>query len=104
MAENAPTATGSADPRKIVPVATGAPGTGPAANAPPAAAPPAVTPAATAPRETAPYENTAQETTAPEHSGGHHAVWIVLALAIIGGVIGYLIYKHQKRPPAKSPP
>jgi multidrug efflux system membrane fusion protein len=40
----------------------------------------------------------------PKPSGAKHAVWIVLVLAVIGVLIGYLIYKHQKRPPAKAPP
>jgi multidrug efflux system membrane fusion protein len=37
-------------------------------------------------------------------SGEHHAVWIVLVLAVIGALIGYLIYTHGKKPPAKAPP
>jgi membrane fusion protein, multidrug efflux system len=44
---------------------------------------------------------------APGHqapSGGGHAVWIVLFLAVVGAVIGYVIYKHEKKPPAKAPP
>jgi len=40
----------------------------------------------------------------PESEGGSHAIWVVLVLAVIGGVVGYLIYKHQKTPPPKTPP
>jgi len=39
-----------------------------------------------------------------ESQGAAHAVWIVLVLAVIGVGIGYLIYKHQQRPPPKPLP
>jgi multidrug efflux system membrane fusion protein len=42
----------------------------------------------------------------PQQSGAQHDVWIwvVLALAIIGGVVGFLIYKHIKKPPPRAVP
>ncbi|HEV7926507.1 MAG TPA: efflux RND transporter periplasmic adaptor subunit, partial [Verrucomicrobiae bacterium] len=41
----------------------------------------------------------------PESSGESHAVWYVLILLIVvGAIIGYVIYKHSKKPPAKTPP
>jgi multidrug efflux system membrane fusion protein len=43
-------------------------------------------------------------TSPPPSSGGHYAVWVVLALAVVGGVLGFQIYKNQKKPPAKAPP
>jgi membrane fusion protein, multidrug efflux system len=44
---------------------------------------------------------------APGHqksSGESHALWIVLVLAVVGAVVGYVIYKHDQKPPAKAPP
>jgi multidrug efflux system membrane fusion protein len=43
-------------------------------------------------------------TAPPKPSGAGAAVWIVLALAIIGGVIGLMIYKRQQKPPSKPAP
>ena len=43
-------------------------------------------------------------TAPPKPSGAGHAVWIVLILAVIGGIIGFLIFKHQKKPPARVAP
>ncbi len=40
----------------------------------------------------------------PKPSGAGAAVWIVLALAIIGAVIGYEIYKGQLKPPSRLAP
>jgi membrane fusion protein, multidrug efflux system len=40
----------------------------------------------------------------PKPAGANHAVWIVLVLAVIGGGMGFLIYQHQKKPPAKALP
>jgi multidrug efflux system membrane fusion protein len=40
----------------------------------------------------------------PPSSGGHYAVWAVLALAVVGGVLGFQIYRNQKRPPPRVPP
>jgi multidrug efflux system membrane fusion protein len=40
----------------------------------------------------------------PQPSGGKFAVLIVLILAAVGSVIGYVIYKHQKKPPARPVP
>jgi multidrug efflux system membrane fusion protein len=37
-------------------------------------------------------------------SGEGHALWIVLVLAVVGAVVGYVIYKHDQKPPAKAPP
>ncbi len=52
-----------------------------------------------------PHPTPAPAGSAPaKSSGASHALWIVLALAVVGGVIGYLIYKHQQKPPAKTPP
>src|SRR5580698_6168737 len=39
-----------------------------------------------------------------KHSGEGLAVWIVLFLAVVGAVVGYVIYKHDKKPPVKAPP
>jgi membrane fusion protein, multidrug efflux system len=40
----------------------------------------------------------------PEDSGMNHAVWIVLILLVVGVVLGYLIFKNKKKPPARQPP
>jgi membrane fusion protein, multidrug efflux system len=75
------------------------------ATVPPAAKPPAGAPAATAHPESAPRETDAPKTAPQKHSGANHAYWIVPVLAIlVGGVIGYVIYKNQKKPPVKAPP
>ena len=57
--------------------------------------------APTATRSAAPPESTP-----PKPPGEKHDIWIwvVLALVVIGVVIGYLIYEHDKKPPAKVPP
>jgi multidrug efflux system membrane fusion protein len=44
------------------------------------------------------------KTVPPNPSGAWSAVWIVLVLAVMGAVIGYLIYKHQKKPPVRALP
>jgi multidrug efflux system membrane fusion protein len=44
------------------------------------------------------------KSTPPEPSETHHTIWIVLVLVIIGGIIGYLVYTHQKKPVLKAPP
>jgi membrane fusion protein, multidrug efflux system len=67
-------------------------------------------PAALAKTAPAPEPKTAPAPEAKTHprprSGeSHHAwVWILLALVAVGTVIGVVIYKHQKKPPAKAPP
>ncbi len=37
-------------------------------------------------------------------SGESHALWIVLILAVVGAVLGYVIYKHRQKPPTKALP
>jgi membrane fusion protein, multidrug efflux system len=41
---------------------------------------------------------------APHKSSGSHAVWVVLVLVVIGVGIGYLVYTHKQKPPARTPP
>ena len=53
------------------------------------AAPPAPGPPASAP---------------PKPSGEKHVFWIVLVLAVIGALIGYLVYTRGKKPPVKALP
>jgi membrane fusion protein, multidrug efflux system len=84
MAEDAPTAASSADPP---------------AHAHPQLALPAP---AHAPLAISAPGHPARDPKKP--SGANHAVWIVLVLAVVGAVIGYVIYKHDKKPPAKTPP
>ena len=130
MAENAPTATRSGELPATVPVATVSAGTGPAAN-PTAPIPvatisvttpqgttvpvatvlvatvaPAATPATTNQRETAPDKTAALETAPPKPSEQKHGVWIwvVLALAIIGGIVGWWLLTHIKKPPGRVVP
>jgi multidrug efflux system membrane fusion protein len=123
MAENAPTAARSAAPPVTVAAANGPAANGPAGAIPVATisvmtaqgasvpvatvlvatAPPAAAPAAIAPRETAPHE-AAPEKAPEEHHDSHYAIWIVLILILVGGAVGYMIYKNQKKPPAKTPP
>jgi multidrug efflux system membrane fusion protein len=57
---------------------------------------PTTTTASAAPPETAP----------PNPPGEKHDiwVWVVVALAILGGVVGWLIIKHIKKPPARVVP
>jgi len=43
-------------------------------------------------------------TAPPKPSGEGHAVWIVLILAVVGGILGFLIITHQKKPPARVQP
>jgi membrane fusion protein, multidrug efflux system len=79
MAEDAPTAASSPAPSTNAPAKLGPPAPAPSAPAPPKDA-------------------------RPKPSSAKHIVWIVLVLVIIGGLIGFVIYKHQKKPPVKAPP
>jgi len=40
----------------------------------------------------------------PKPSGEGHALWIVIVLAVIGAVIGYLIYTREKKPVTRPVP
>jgi multidrug efflux system membrane fusion protein len=85
MAQDAPVAGSSAPP----PTKHGSPG-GPLSEG--SAALPATVP------------TTAPATDSPKPSGEFHTVWVVLALAIIGTVVGVVIYKHRTKPAARMPP
>jgi multidrug efflux system membrane fusion protein len=58
----------------------------------------------TAPAKPAPRKPPPETAPPRKHSGPGIAVWLVLALVIIGGVVAFLIYKHQQKPPPKAPP
>jgi membrane fusion protein, multidrug efflux system len=85
MAENAPIAASAA--------------------APPTTAPTALAPQKPALQKAAPQKPVPEEPAPSKEPGTSHAVWIVLVLlVIIGGIVGYLIYKHENKPLVKPPP
>jgi multidrug efflux system membrane fusion protein len=67
---------------------------------------PAPEPRAPGPVKLGPPAPTPSESTSSKPSGAKHGywVWIVLVLVVLGGVLGLVIYKHEKKPPAKAPP
>jgi multidrug efflux system membrane fusion protein len=131
MAENAPIAARSAAPPATAPVATVSAANGPAATGPAApvpvatisvatsqgaavpvatvfvaTVPPAGAPAASVPSPATARKTAAPETAPPKPSEKKHDlwIWVVLALVVVGGIIGFEMIRNRKKPPGRVVP
>jgi multidrug efflux system membrane fusion protein len=66
----------------------------------------AATPAPSKPSDAKEPSGPKEPSDAKKPSGAKHSawIWIVLVLVVLGAVIGFVIYKSQKKPPPKVPP